>query len=139
MGTMEISRDREESRQAYRQLLDELAIQQRELSRGVSWNWNIRMAAAKAGLGRIDEALEHLKVAEPQLHSPSARDDYLERVAEVAVLSGRPEAAFSALSELIIRGRRFTPALLRVEPFYESLYRDPRFEALLEPIQPGTP
>ena len=130
---------REESRQAYRQLLDELAIQQRELSRGVSWNWNIRMAAAKAGLGRIDEALEHLKVAEPQLHSPSARDDYLERVAEVAVLSGRPEAAFSALSELIIRGRRFTPALLRVEPFYESLYRDPRFEALLEPIQPGTP
>jgi hypothetical protein len=133
---------REESRQAYRQLLDELATQQRALSRGVSWNWNIRMAAAKAGLGRIDEALEHLKVAEPRLHSPSARDDYLERVAEVAVLTGRPDAAFTALDEMISRGRRFTPALLRVEPFYKPLQRDPRFDALLqkpEPIQPGIP
>ena len=133
---------REESRQAYRQLLDELATQQRALSRGVSWNWNIRMAAAKAGLGRVDEALEHLKVAEPRLHSPSARDDYLERMAEVAVLTGRPDAAFTALDEMISRGRRFTPALLRVEPFYKPLQRDPRFDALLqkpEPIQPGIP
>jgi hypothetical protein len=63
-------------------------------------------------------------------------------MAEVAVLTDRPDEAFSALGELISRGRRFTPALLRVEPFYNSLHRDPRFEALLEkpePIQPGIP
>jgi serine/threonine protein kinase len=133
---------REESRQAYRQLLDELAPQQQYVASRVPAHWNMRMAAAKAGLGRRDEALEHMRAAEPLLQAPSARDDYLERMAEVAVLTDRPDEAFSALGELIARGRRLTPALLRVEPFYKSLRRDPRFEALLEkpePIQPGIP
>jgi TolB-like protein/Tfp pilus assembly protein PilF len=134
---------REESRQAYRQLLDELSTQQQDAARrGVSEFWNMRMAAAKAGVGRIDEALEHLRVAEPLLHAPSARDEYLERMAEVGVLTGRHDAAFAALEELIARGRRFTPSLLRVEPFYKSLRRDPRFDSLLvkpDLIQLGIP
>ena len=134
---------REESRSAYRQLLDELAPQEQEASiRGLVDHWNMRMAVAKAGVGLAAAALEHLKAAERLLRTPHARDEYFERSAEVAVLTNRPDAAFAALGELIARRRRFTAALLRVEPFYASLRRDPRFEALLEepePISPGIP
>jgi serine/threonine protein kinase/Tfp pilus assembly protein PilF len=123
----------EESRRAYRQLFDELATQEEyALSRGVAEQWNMAMATAKAGLGQTDEAFEHLKVAEPLLHTPSARDEYLEVLAEVAVLTDQADAAFPALGELLARHRRLTPALLRVDPFYASLRGDPRFDTLIE-------
>jgi len=131
---------RDESRLAYRQLLDELATQKEyAASRGVLGQWNMRMAVAKAGLGRIEEAREYLGAAEPLALTPSAIDEYFERQAEVAVLTNRPDAAFSALDKLILRRRRLTPALLRVEPFYNSLRRDQRFHALLEKPEPTPP
>ena len=100
------------------------------------------MAVAKAGLGLKFEALQYLQEAEGFVYTPHGRDEFLERSAEVAVLTGDSSAAFSALSELIARHRRFTSALVRVEPFYASLRSDRRFEALVEkpePIQTGVP
>jgi hypothetical protein len=96
----------------------------------------------QAGLGLKSEALEYLRQAEGLVSTPRSRDEFLERSAEVAVLTRDPSAAFFALGELIDRHRRFTAALLRVEPFYASLRSDRRFEALVEKpetTQPGVP
>jgi eukaryotic-like serine/threonine-protein kinase len=133
----------EESRAAYRHALEELSSQgPYAASRGLAAQWNSNMAVAKAGLGRTDEALDHLRAAAALLHTPRGRDEYLERSAEVAMLTAQPDAAFSALDELIARHRRFTPAILRVDPLYAPLRPDPRFEALREKpeaFQSGVP
>jgi len=134
---------REKSRSAYSEALVVLA-KRREwaLAKGLAAQWRMSMALAKAGLGLKFEALRYLQEAEGFVSTPHARDEFLERSAEVAVLTGDSSAAFSALSELIARHRRFTAALLRVEPFYASLRSDPRFHALVsdvEPISTGVP
>jgi hypothetical protein len=100
------------------------------------------MAVAKAGLGRTDEALDHLRAAVALLHTPRGRDEYLERSAEVALLTGQPDAASSALDELIARRRHVTPAILGVDSLYAPLRTHPRFEVLQEKpeaIQSGVP
>jgi len=134
---------REESRSAYSEALNVLSKRREHAAaRGLTAQWRMSMALAKAGLGLKFEALRYLQEAEGFVYTPHSRDEFLERSAEVAVLTGDSSAAFSALSELIARNRRFTAALLRVEPFYASLRSDRRFEALVEtpePIQTGVP
>ena len=134
---------REASRAAYSEALAVLSKRrERAVALGNAAEWSTSIALAKAGLGLKAEALECLREAEGQIHTPRARDEYLERTAEVAVLTGDSSAAFTALGALIGRHRGFTAALLRVEPFYASLRSDPRFDALVEnpePIQSGVP
>jgi serine/threonine protein kinase/tetratricopeptide (TPR) repeat protein len=129
---------REESRSAYSEALGVLS-KRREwaVARGFTAQWRMSMALAKAGLGLKFEALRYLQEAEGFVYTPHGRDEFLERSAEVAVLTGDSSAALSALSELIARHRRFTAALLRVEPFYASLRSDPRFRALVEEPEPS--
>jgi eukaryotic-like serine/threonine-protein kinase len=133
----------EESRAAYLHAFEELSSQgPYAASRGLAAQWNSNLAVAKAGLGRTNEALDHLRAAAALLHTPGGRDEYLERSAEVSMLTGQPDTAFSALEELIARHRRFTPAILRVDPLYAPLRLDPRFAALQEKpdgIQSGVP
>ena len=134
---------REESRSAFSEALTALSKRREHaVARGLTAQWRMSMAVAKAGLGLKFEALQYLQEAEGFVYTPHGRDEFLERSAEVAVLTGDSSAALSALSELIARHRRFTSALVRVEPFYASLRSDRRFEALVEkpePIQTGVP
>ncbi len=135
---------REAARAAYTRALDEFATQESyAIARGVAGQWHLGVAVAEAGLGRATDAQEHLRIAQPLLKTPRGRDEYLERSAEVAVLTNQPDAAFASLGELLSRRRRFTAAVARADPFYSSLRSNPRFEAFQEKppetVQIGVP
>ena len=128
---------RQESRAAYSSAAAILSKKREHaVARGLAAQWSTSMALAKAGQGLKSEALQLLREAEGLVRTPRSRDELLERTAEVAVLTGDSSAAFSALAELIGRHRRFTAALLGVEPFYASLRSDRRFDALVEKVEP---
>ena len=61
----------------------------------------------------------------------------LEALAEVAALTGEADRAIAALQKLlsILAGAQVTPELLRLDPMFDPLRNDPRFQKLCEEKQ----
>jgi hypothetical protein len=63
---------------------------------------------------------------------------YLLQEARIRVILGHADAAVESLETLLRRSFEYlSPALLRLDPFWDSLRDHPRFEALLDLERPG--
>ena len=96
----------------------------------------ILLAEAYAGLGRTEEALLEAAVAERLM--PVSRDalngpDVMLEAAYFYTQIGDYEAALDRIEHLLSIPSRLTTHHLRLNPFWDPLRGDPRFQALLEP------
>jgi TolB-like protein/Flp pilus assembly protein TadD len=97
------------------------------------------LGQAYAGLGRKTDALrEGLKAAELLPVSADAFDGpvYLEQLAEIQARVGNIDEALSLIRQLldIPAGFVMSQALLKLDPFWDPLRGDPRFEALVQKV-----
>jgi tetratricopeptide (TPR) repeat protein len=91
------------------------------------------LGRALAGLGRSDEAIEHARRAVEIL--PMSREAYrgaylLESFAATYALVGENEKAVALLEELLAVPSQLSPALLRLDPAWDSLREEPGFRKL---------
>ena len=91
------------------------------------------LALSYAGLGEKDKAL-----AEARNAVPDYQDDALDKPAAETVLAqvkaqvGDIDAAIAALPHLLEVPAGLTPGLLRLDPYWDPLRKDPRFQKLCE-------
>jgi TolB-like protein/Tfp pilus assembly protein PilF len=99
------------------------------------------LGLANAGLGNRNEALKDARTAATQM--PMSRDPIvgafqLERLAQVEAQVGDPDAAIVHLRQLLLStgGQTVSVATLKIDPAWDGLRDNPRFQALLQ-IPPG--
>jgi len=92
------------------------------------------LGIAYAGLGRRLEAVREAKLGCDLM--PASKDAWralyrLEDLATVYTMVGQPGEAIAQLEDLLQRSGEFTPHVLRLDPRWDPLRSDPRFQALL--------
>ena len=96
---------------------------------------NIGLHDKATAFALVDRAIS----ANPALNDALTGGTPIEILARVAALAGEPERAFPALQKLasmpyqgpVTAGVPITPALLRLDPMFNSLRSDPRFEKIV--------
>ena len=108
-------------------------------------NWQLIDVLALTNMGLGDKAaafslLERAMAAMPVEKDALDGPVVIETLARVAAHMGEPDRAISALRRAISLPTRtqppFTPALLRLDPMWDSLRGDPRFQELCKEKQP---
>jgi eukaryotic-like serine/threonine-protein kinase len=96
----------------------------------------IALAAAYAGLGRTDDAVREARTA--MQHAPFSDDNpnataVMGGAVEVFIRAGRHDDALHLIELLLSMpaGREISIPLLRIEPLFDPLRSDPRFEQLI--------
>ncbi len=92
------------------------------------------LGIAYAGLGRRADAVREAKLGCDL--APASKDALkalvrLDDLARVYTMVGQPGEAITRLDDLLARDGRVTPHLLRLDPAWDPLRSDPRFQALL--------
>jgi tetratricopeptide (TPR) repeat protein len=97
---------------------------------------HLSLGRAYAGMGRKDDALREGRKAVELL--PVSRDAfdgpaYLEQLAEIQARVGNTDEAISLLDQLLQMhaGLVLSPAVLRLDPAWDSLRNDPHFQKLI--------
>jgi serine/threonine-protein kinase len=94
---------------------------------------NMGLGDKGAALALVERALEALPIEKDAFRGPSAIDV----LARVAAQTGEPDRAIAALQKLLsipyaaaLGSSPLTPALLRLDPMFDPLRNDPRFQKL---------
>jgi serine/threonine-protein kinase len=129
------SGDETKAKDAYANV--EKAARSQLVQRPDSADLHLTLAFADAGLGHRDDARRESQRAAELL--PTSRDalsgsGILVSVAQVEVRVGDNDAAFAHLREALAfpSGVVISPALLKLDPGWDPLRKDPRFDALLK-------
>ena len=97
---------------------------------------NMGLGDKAAAFGLLERAMAAMPVEKDALDGPVV----IETLARVAAQMGEPDRAISALRRAISLPTRtqppFTPALLRLDPMWDPLRGDPRFQELCKDKQP---
>jgi len=101
-----------------------------------------QLGIAYAGLGRVDEAIGEGRTGVALL--PVSRDaitgpDRVLDLARIFLMAGQYEAAIDQLDYLLSIPSGMSAALLRVDPFWDPLRSNTRFQALLQTDEPREP
>ena len=130
-----------ESWQQTRNELDSFVIEQPE-------NWNLVADLALTNMGLGNKAIALTLAERAMAVSPIEKDAVfgpapIEILARVAARVGEPDRALAALQKLLsipyegaLSNMPLTPALLRLDPMFDPLRGDPRFQKLCEEKQP---
>jgi serine/threonine-protein kinase len=102
------------------------------------------LGRAYAGLDRRNDAVrEATKAIELLPVSQDAFDGtfYLYQFAEIQARVGNTDEALSAIRQLLdlSAGLMMSPALLRLDPSWDPIRSDPRFEKIVESLAPASP
>jgi serine/threonine-protein kinase len=92
------------------------------------------LGIAYAGLGRTEDAVREARLGCKLM--PASKDAWralyrLEDLALVYTMVGRSGEAIAQLDDLLARSGEWTPHVLRLDPRWDPLRSDPRFQALL--------
>jgi len=94
---------------------------------------NLRLGLALAYLGRGDEALAHCRRALELVPDNYYFQPYFQlQLVRVHLILGQPEAALDLLEPLLEVPFYLSPGWLSIDPLFDPLRDDPRFQALLE-------
>jgi TolB-like protein/tetratricopeptide (TPR) repeat protein len=94
-----------------------------------------RLGIAYAGLGRRADAVREAKLGCDPMPTTKCGMPHtwcLQDLALVYTMVGQPGEAIARLDDLLSRDGDFTPHLLRLDPTWDPLRSDPRFQALLK-------
>jgi serine/threonine-protein kinase len=97
---------------------------------------NMGLGDKAAAFGLLERAMAAMPIEKDTLDGPVV----IETLAQVAARLGEPDRAIAALRRVISTPSRtvppLTPALLRLDPMWEPLRGDPRFQELCRDNQP---
>ena len=91
------------------------------------------LALSYAGLGEKDKALDEARKAVADYQDDAIDEPQAETVlAQIEAQVGDVDAAIAALPQLLEVPAGLTPGLLRLDPYWDPLRKDPRFKKLCE-------
>lgn len=138
----EVAGDESAARATWQQARDELEAYRVEQPKNFSLLQDLALVAM--GLGDKTAALtmlEHALTTDPIEKDAANGPQRIEVLARVGARMGEPDRAIAALQKILsipcngamATGMPLTPALLRLDPMFDSLRNDPRFQKLAQP------